>query len=799
MKVSVNELMKSDKPITVGGDVTYDYSSVKRDGPADEPWAAQWIWTSDNVSAHNWACFRKSFRLDDVPDTAAARIAVDSSYWLWVNGNLVICDGGLKRGPSPDDTYFERVDIAPYLIAGVNTVTILAWYFGNESDYYSYHSSGHAGLLFEARIGEYILKTDESWKAKNHPAFLNRKATHNEAPTYRIPEGHHYYDARRAEAFEGWESPGFDDSAWDNALSFGQAPCAPWNSLWERSIPQMKYQLRKYYLNSYAYSAYENSPVKRKVRIRMDLPYNMQIQPYLKIDAPAGLEIQMLSDGTDPINTYYVTKDGEQEFEGFLWMSAQSVTYVVPAGVTIRRLAYTQSGYNTDFAGQFSCNDGFYDALWQKSLYTLYITMRDNYMDCPDRERAQWWGDSTNEAHMTHYALDPRARLLYRAGVDRMLAWRKWKADENGSDKILQTVVPINEGCFELPFQQLAGVVGMWTYYLYTGERDFLDQVYEPALDYLMLWEIGTDGLVIHRPGSWDWPDWGMHHDVPAMENAWYYYAMSCVLKLSRELDPEGGNAFLEERMASLRAAYDRKFWNGRYYYGSTDIKRPDDRANALAVLSGLASKDKYPSIIKVLQKRMNSSPYMEKYVLEAMFVMGYAEEALARMKSRYSAMVKSKWTTLWEHFRLFIGTHNHAWSGGPLICLSGFVAGIYPVEPGYKLYKATPQIGGLDTVSASVPTVKGEIKIYISVNKDSGESEVRLLSPADTICELSVPLVSESCVSVRVNGKQVFADGVVSDCVDGAQFISIRNGYAVLRVAPGEYGITACCLLTNI
>ena len=36
--------------------------------------------------------------------------------------------------------------------------------------------------------------------------------------------------------------------------------------------------------------------------------------------------------------------------------------------------------------------------MWEKSQRTLYITMRDTYMDCPDRERAQWWGDEVNES-----------------------------------------------------------------------------------------------------------------------------------------------------------------------------------------------------------------------------------------------------------------------------------------------------------------------------------------------------------------------------------------------------------------
>ena len=32
--------------------------------------------------------------------------------------------------------------------------------------------------------------------------------------------------------------------------------------------------------------------------------------------------------------------------------------------------------------------------------------MRDSYMDCPDRERAQWWGDVVNALGEAFYALD---------------------------------------------------------------------------------------------------------------------------------------------------------------------------------------------------------------------------------------------------------------------------------------------------------------------------------------------------------------------------------------------------------
>ena len=60
--------------------------------------------------------------------------------------------------------------------------------------------------------------------------------------------------------------------------------------------------------------------------------------------------------------------------------------------------------------------------------------------------------------------------------------------------------------------------------------------------------------------------------------------------------------------------------------FKSEDVKRCDDRANALAVLSGLAEKEQYDTITNVLLSTKNSSPYMEYYVLEALCKMGEYE-----------------------------------------------------------------------------------------------------------------------------------------------------------------------------
>lgn len=80
---------------------------------AKSDWKAQWINTEHCQSASNtWLAYRKTVTIADVPNTLTAHIAADSKYWLWINGRMVVFEGGLKRGPTPYDTYYDSVEIA---------------------------------------------------------------------------------------------------------------------------------------------------------------------------------------------------------------------------------------------------------------------------------------------------------------------------------------------------------------------------------------------------------------------------------------------------------------------------------------------------------------------------------------------------------------------------------------------------------------------------------------------------------------------------------------------------------------
>ena len=690
-----------------------------------DDWMAEWIWDKENLKKNNvWMCFNKKVTLENVPEELVADISADSKYWLYINGETVVFEGCVKRGPDKNSGYYDSVDIAPYLKEGENSICALVWFWGEQKNY-SYSSSGQGGFVFEAKNSDISIISDGSWKVKKHDAYIDSRL---HQPNYRLPEYSVYFDARKD--IGDWLSDDYDFSSWESATEYGIGGEGAYGKLYPRGIPMLK----DYGLTDYENSKdYENYTVKKLLgeKITVDIPYNAQITTYLKVIAPAGKTIRITTENTPlgAVSTTYVTKDGEQEFESLGWVNGEHITYQIPKGVTVLSLKYRETGYNSEFCGDFRCDDEFMNSLWQKSLRTLYVTMRDNYMDCPDRERAQWWGDVTNEMAMTMYSMDSNSYLLYQKGARAMLS----HVDES---KILQTVVPISDDYFELPVQQLAGVVGFLTYYNYTGDKDFVKTVYNASVDYLKLWEMGENNLVVHRSGSWDWPDWGDYADMTVIENSWYYYALSAVEEMGRILGETRDIPFVAERKETIEKGY-KSLWteNG---YKSEDVKNPDDRANALAILSGLANEEQYDTIRNVLTTVKNSSPYMEYYVLEALCRMGEYESAYDRIKDRYADMVSADYSTLWENWDMYWGTKNHAWSGGPLVIMSKYFAGITPLGAGYEKVKIDPQHALSDSMNCTVPSVKG--LITLDYKNNLGEYIINITLPEDLNAVLYVP-----------------------------------------------------------
>lgn len=745
---------------------------------SDSSWTARWIGAADadrpaGPAKNLWSCYRHSFCLAEKPASARARIAVDSKYWLWINGRLAVFEGGLKRGPNPRDTYYDTLDLAPWLQAGENQIAVLAWYWGRDG--FSHKSSGQAGFLFELQAGPALVVSDASWKAIRHPAFGETGAP---LPNYRLPEFNVHYDARLSPG--DWLSAAFDDHAWPAAFELGAPPAAPWNALVPRPTPLWRDSGLIPYEGSPAYPFTTDDAL-----VVARLPRNLTISPYFKIKAPAGLLIDIRTDnykgGSEyNIRTEYVTTDGIQEFESPAYFNGHSVHYTFPPGVEILDLRYRETRYDTDFSGWFDCDDPFLNRLWLKCRHTMNVNMRDAIQD-PDRERAQWWGDVAILLGEMFYACDTRSHALIRKAILDLVNWRK-------PDGVLYSPVPAGSWDKELPGQMLSsiGEHGFWYYYRYTGDVATLATAYPAVRDYLALWQLGPDGLLVHRPGGWDWGDWGENIDRPVMDNALLYQALATAIQMARLTGHEADIRGYETKRASIAANYNRVLWRGTEYRSPGYTGKTDDRGHGLAALYGLATPDQWPALKKVFTTSFEASPYMEKYLLEALFRMGDTDAALARLKTRYQKMVESELTTLWEGWGIGTegyggGSYNHGWAGGPLTLLGEYVAGIAPTTPGFATYQVKPQLGSLRRVSAGLDTVKG--RIAVAIERDNDSFRLRLESPPSTLATVALPLAA----TVTCNGGLVWP---IADAkpVAGLVFAGADATHARFTVSPGAW-----------
>jgi len=999
---------------------------------------ANWIWADTSVMPGQWVAMRKTFTLDSVPSELYARISADTKYWLWINGEQVIFEGQLKMGDSKYSWYYDKEDIAKYLVAGENTIAVQVFYSGKASG--STINTRVPSFLFDAKSEGVSILSDTSWKAILDPAYEEPISLNND----RNGEANIKYNASKEMIDSNgnkWTDKNYDDSSWPNAVNQDEKikinviyndenkpmqDVDPRRMLVLRSIPQLKvneitkftadgrdgtekwskssdgmafaplslpssytveaevvvkdaiqyiagkatggaigicvcvsdannlympqigfnqgswngvrfkphtrvngswkssttdltstefgktlylsgsYDYRyntkhtvkievtesaiKTYLNGTLLGTINDTQLKREgstIGFRQDInellhlyslkvfdasgkelfnagidslgetdtvsrfsmliqengsytsPYNavekdingesyvairncrlavndgafvstykienrsnIQGTPYIKVKSVNGGEIiSMVSDAWSKGNSssiahQYVTKPGEQTWEALGWMNGYVITFTAPESVEVIEIGFRESGYDTEETGSIVTDNEIINQLYREAYDTLYVCMRDSFMDCPDRERTQWWGDAVINMQQAAYAMDDNAAKLYAKSLTQALGF----VQKNGA---IPSKLALGRPDLELPMQSLAGVHSFWQYYMYYGDSELLFKAYPVLLNYLKLWGISESGVITHRDGNWNWYDWGSHPDTVIIENCWYYVALKSVLNIAN-LDGSGATAddiaFLEGRMELIAKNFDTLYWDNtkNAYYNSTDNGIADDRANAMAIYSGLADLSRYEGILEVLKSTYNSGPYMEKYVLEAMYMMGADDEALARTLDRFAPFTEDGYPTLpeiWLDQTLYNGdeTKNHAWTGSPLSLLYMYNAGITATGPAFSTIQIRPQLGGLNTVSAKVERAVGTILLNLEKGASLYTMNVAIPEGAKGAV-IYVPRLKGIDTMVKLGGSVIYANGasVSGNMPAGVSYAGEDEDFIGFNVASGNYSFTS-------
>ncbi|MDB5230098.1 MAG: Bacterial alpha-L-rhamnosidase [Chitinophagaceae bacterium] len=749
-----------------------------------QTWKAKWIAPSPNINNVNtWIAYRKEVIVNSISSQPIiTKIATDTKYWLWINGVPVVFEGGLKRGPTPNDTYYDEIDIASYLKPGKNIISLLEWYFGKEG--YSHKSSKKAGILFDCESPGLNIYSDNTWKCSILDAY---STAGDPLPNERLAESSILYDSRKN--IGNWQSD--TNINLGPAVEIGNAGDLPWNQLILRPIPFWKdYGLKNYPQASTASTGNETT-------ITATLPYDAQIHPYFKIDAPeAGMKITVCTDNylfydgsAKGLRFEYLTVKGVQEFEIPAWLNGHKVYYILPKSIQALDLEYRETGYDANFEGSFKSSDTFFNKLWEKARRTLYVNMRDNYMDCPDRERAQWAGDAVHESVEAAYSLSASAHALTSKWLHEVVNWQEYWGPIRS---------PRPSGNIELELSDMVlnsvGYYGAWTYYMQTGDKQTLSDLYTGIQNYINIWyQPDGNGMVKERTDDTHWGD-RTENDTTLIFHTMFCLALEGLQNMATALGKKNDADDYLKRIAAYKAGFNKQFWNGSAYKSAGNKGETDERAQALAVLAGIAGKEKYPALFQVIQKEEHASTYMEKYVAEALFVMGYGDYALERLRKRYDKMVNdNQFTTLWEDWNYGYGpyggsTVNHGWSGGPLIILSQYLCGIAPEEPGYKVFHIIPNPASIKKASAGITSVAGVIKTSYD-HTNSNVFNLTALVPPQTQCIIGI---ENKFDQITLNNKIIWERGKFYSINEASAIYDADSLHIKFKVREGNWNIIA-------
>lgn len=372
--------------------------------------------------------------------------------------------------------------------------------------------------------------------------------------------------------------------------------------------------------------------------------------------------------------------------------------------------------------GSFRCDDLQINKLWDVCAYTMLLNSREGFFDGIKRDRWIWSGDAY-QSYIVNYYL----------GFDKDIVKRTIRA-LRGADPIKKHINTITDYTF-------FWLISIWDYYFYTGDKDFLEDIYVDIKAVLSFVEsrLSSDGMFERKPDDWVFMDWStFDSDGPIcaeqMVLAKAYESVSKIAELLGDSDlsnrTKKQSEYIVKQVNKLYWSKEKGAFVDSYKSGRNNVTR---HANILAILFGYTSKIREKSIIKnvIYNKEITpiTTPYFEFYELDSMCKIGDTKYMTDMLNSYWGKMLSLGATTIWEefdptkngieHYEMYGGKYEkslcHAWGASPIYLLGKYALGVRPTKAGYEEYEVRPQKMAFGSFEGKVPTPKGEIYVKFS------------------------------------------------------------------------------------
>jgi len=572
--------------------------------------------------------FRRSFDLAAV-GKATLRITADDYYKLYVNGAFVAM--GPAAGTT-DCTYYNVIDLSPYLVRGRNAIAVHTYYQGLVNRVWVSGDNRHGLWLELDADGRRVLESDTSFKVTRHGGYSAMGTAGYDTQFLEC------YDAGAREV--GFERPDFDDADWASAV---RHPLGGDYRLVEQPTPMvvtewiapvkterfanggLRVDFGGIYVGSVEFAASGKKGTSVDIRCGQELNPDGSVRHKLRANCNY-VEKMVLSGGSrDVLNQY--------DYKSFRHLELLP-SEGAKVDVSSIRLVARHQPFELKAKPAFA--DPALKPVWNLCVDSFRYGVQEQIMDCMEREKGYYLGDGCYT--MLAYSLLTQDRRQVRKFFDDFLRTKK-------VDRGLVTCANCSfmQEIAEYPLMMI--LFARW-YLEQTGDTAFVAGRFDAFADILDSYReryARPDGLLVNLD-KWcvvEWPkNFQDGYDADVREgkvctdmhnviNAWYLIAVKSLNAVARQV---GRRPYAD--VAALEASFRRAFWDaGRHQFvdreGTPHVSLPGNVYATFARLAPDGDKAAHEAFLRLVRDKRYSSISMFQFFPLFCYLRATGEETL--------------------------------------------------------------------------------------------------------------------------------------------------------------------------
>ncbi len=479
-----------------------------------------------------------------------------------------------------------------------------------------------------------------------------------------------------------------------------------------------------------------NNPTDAPVTVTLD--YAEQLIP----DGAGGMTVKFPMNTGNRYRETWTLKPGMQTLETFSMMTYRYVRIVgLPAPLAPADVVGTElrKGFH-EKDSRLVTDQVLLADLWHLTRHTVRVTTQDIYVDSQSRERGAYEGDLYINmlAAYAHEASFAPARLT----TDYLLGHRTWPAD-----------------------YLLCIIYAARADYMATGDDRLLAAWYDTLKRNLFADWMDETGLIKAPPIApsngnailVDWPPserdgYDMGAPYNTVLNALNVRAMEDMAFIADALGRYSDAAEFRRLHDGLRTTMLERLYDpaaGRFRDGlladGTPSPHMAQHATAYALWAGVYRDEAMANRMAeamCADGKLHVSVYAAFFLLEGLYRAGRGDLANRLMLDEDDADGARTWaymirrlgatvtTEAWNEKNKPNMTLSHPWGAAPAHMIAAGICGIKPTAPGYATVDVSPSFDGVDHLDATLPTIRGGIRISWQKEADGTHTLTLALPP---------------------------------------------------------------------